>query len=163
MCVFIVNVSSQITAAHTVHMHSVHMHSVHMHSVHMHTVHTHTVHMHTVHMHNVRAGWPRAPPLPPPPRPGRRTETRGGGHRKPRDGCGVPDLSDSPYKPRHPATVRTVGPRGGTSRRTFCDTASYIRPFIHPLYTSIAVYAPMYTCYTCIYTISAPNTPSVNI
>ena len=38
-------------------------------------------------------------------------------------------------------------------------TASHIRPFIHPLYTSIAVYAPMYTHYTCIYTIYTPNTP----
>ena len=32
-------------------------------------------------------------------------------------------------------------------------------PFIHPLYTFIAVHTPMYTRYTCIHTIYTPNTP----
>ena len=31
--------------------------------------------------------------------------------------------------------------------------------FIHPLYTVIAVYAPIYTRHTCIYTIYTSNTP----
>ena len=45
-------------------------------------------------------------------------------------------------------------------REAICDTASYhITSGIHPLYTVIAVYAPMYTRYTCIYTICTPNTP----
>ena len=45
-------------------------------------------------------------------------------------------------------------------REAMCDTASYhITSGIHPLYTVIAVYAPMYTRYTCIYTICTPNTP----
>ena len=36
---------------------------------------------------------------------------------------------------------------------------SYYTPFIHPLYTFIAVLIPMYTQYTYIYTIYTPNTP----
>ena len=45
-------------------------------------------------------------------------------------------------------------------RRIMCDTASYYIPVIPPLYTFIAVYAPMCTHYTCIYThIHTPNTP----
>ena len=38
------------------------------------------------------------------------------------------------------------------------ELASYssIIPFIHPVYTFIAVYAPMHTRYTCIYTMYTP-------
>ena len=38
-------------------------------------------------------------------------------------------------------------------------SSHHIIPFIHPLYTCIAVYAPMCTRYTCIYIIYTPNTP----
>ena len=40
-----------------------------------------------------------------------------------------------------------------------CVTQHHITPGIYPLYTFIAVYAPMYTHYTCIYTMYIPNTP----
>ena len=36
---------------------------------------------------------------------------------------------------------------------------SLYTPFIHPLYTVIAAYAPIYTRYTCIYTIYTLNPP----
>ena len=53
----------------------------------------------------------------------------------------------------------------GTSKR--CVTQHHIIPFIHPLYTLytpfvhpvytfIAIHTPMYTRYTCIYTIYTP-------
>ena len=32
-------------------------------------------------------------------------------------------------------------------------------PVIYPLYTCIAIVTPMYTRYTCIYTMYTPNTP----
>ena len=40
-------------------------------------------------------------------------------------------------------------------RRIMCDTASYYTRYI-PLYTFIAVYIPICTRYTCIYTIYTP-------
>ena len=36
---------------------------------------------------------------------------------------------------------------------------SYVSIILHPLYTVLAVHTPMYTRYTCIYTIHTPNTP----
>ena len=51
---------------------------------------------------------------------------------------------------QHPQDMRVR--RRGTSK-------NHIIPFIHPLYTFIAVFAPMYTRYTCMYTICTPNTP----
>ena len=33
---------------------------------------------------------------------------------------------------------------------------SYTTPFIHPLYTYITIFTPMYTRYTCIYVIYTP-------
>ena len=53
-----------------------------------------------------------------------------------------------------------VVPAHGAAARARADTgtcwAHHIIPFIHPLYTFIAVFTPMYTRYTCIYTTHTP-------
>ena len=75
--------------------------------------------------------------------------------------------STSPTSGRYCDRSRSPSPTPtsrSSSRRSTATAAGYVNPSyytpcIHPLYTFIAVYAPMDTRYTCIYTIYTPNTP----
>ena len=51
----------------------------------------------------------------------------------------------------------TTEKEGVKERLNRCE--AIILSFLHPLYTFIAVYAPIYTRHTCIYTIYTPNIP----
>ena len=42
---------------------------------------------------------------------------------------------------------------GTVRRRRLLACTHHIIPFIHPLYTFITIFRPMYTRYTCMYTI----------
>ena len=51
--------------------------------------------------------------------------------------------------------IARLNPRWNEPR--YVNNNHHIIPFIHPFYTFIAIYTPMYTHYTCTHTIYTPN------